>query len=176
MFFICNLIVRNPVYSYTGFFYYIYTNKRNVAGITFKVENLDRVLAQIDTYNQRAQDGIDDVLTLSASDVVVLAKDIAPTDDSNLKQNIGFVNNRFKKELYSHANYSAYVEFGTGGYVDVTNFGEGLEGIDLPAYAMTFFVNGKGHMHPHPFFFPAIQSIVPKIPGLIEKVLNNTKV
>lgn len=142
-----------------------------MAGISFKIEGLDKVLSAIDTYKDKTVDGIDDVLTGFAFDTVALAKELAPTDDSNLKQNIGFEDKRLSKELYSHANYSAYLEFGTGAKVDVP----AMEGIDLPAYALTFFVNGKGHINPHPFFFPAIQANVKKLVEDIKKVLQTTK-
>lgn len=146
------------------------------AAISFKVEGLQKVLAQIDTYNQKVQDGIDDVLSGAAEDVVTIAKSLAPVDDNNLRSNINYEDKRFSKTIRSQAEYSAYLEFGTGSHVDVNNFHEGLEGIDLPKYAKEFFVNGKGHINPHPFLFPAIAEVTPKIPGLIEKVLNNTKV
>ncbi len=138
------------------------------AGIEFTVVGLNEVLASIDKYSAQVQQGVDDVLTATAIDTVTMAQELAPVDDSNLRQNIGFINEPFKKSLYSNAAYSAYVEFGTGTFVDVPT----IEGIDLPAYAMTFFVNGKGHMLPHPFFFPAIQKNVGEIPALLEKVLN----
>jgi hypothetical protein len=142
-----------------------------MAGISFKVQGLDKVLASIDNYSNKVQDQIDDTLTATAFDIETEAKTLAPIDDSNLRQNIGFVNERFAKALYSNAAYSAYIEFGTGANVDVPN----IEGMDLPAYAMTFFVNGKGRIRPHPFFFPAIQAETKKLPGIIEKILKNTK-
>jgi hypothetical protein len=67
-----------------------------------------------------------------------------------LRQNIrvGTVT-ELEAEGRSDAEYSAYVEFGTGGLVDVPT---GLEG-----YAMQF--KGKGirqiNLAPRPFFFPA---------------------
>ncbi len=151
-------------YLYFAYFY-------NMAGISFKLQGLDKVLASIDSYSNKVQDQIDDTLTGAAEAITETAKQLAPTDDSNLHNNIGYVNEPFAKALYSNAAYSAYIEFGTGANVDVPN----IEGMDLPAYAMTFFVNGKGRIRPHPFFFPAVQQETKKLPGIIEKILKNTK-
>lgn len=141
------------------------------AGLTCQIKGLDKVLAGIDKYSQGVKQGIDDMLTAAAFDTTAEAKILAPIDDSNLRQNIGFTNQFLKKSIYSNAAYSAYLEFGTGANVDVPI----IEGMDLPAYAMTFFVNGKGHIRPHPFFFPALQANTSKIPELVEKVLQNTQ-
>ncbi len=142
-----------------------------MAGISFKVQGLDAVLRSIDSYSNKVQGQIDDTLTAAAEAAVETAKQLAPTDDSNLHNNIGYVNEPFSKDIYSGAAYSAYIEFGTGANVDVPN----IEGMNLPAYAMTFFVNGKGRIRPHPFLFPAIQQETRKLPGIIEKILKNTK-
>lgn len=142
-----------------------------MADISFKIEGLQNVLAAIDSYSDKVQTQIDDTLTGAAYATVALAKELAPTDDSNLKNNIGFADEPFKKDIYSHAAYAAYIEFGTGSHVDVPQ----IEGIDLPAYAMTFFVNGKGRMFPHPYFFPALLAETKKIAPTIEKILKNTK-
>ncbi len=138
------------------------------AGIEFKIVGLNETLAAIDKYSVQVQQGVDDVLTTAASLTVAMAQELAPTDDTNLKANIGYINEPFKKSLFSNAAYSAYVEFGTGTFVDVPT----IDGIDLPAYAMTFFVSGRGHMLPHPYFFPSIQKNVSELPALLEKVLN----
>lgn len=140
-------------------------------GISINIQGLDKVLAAIDTYGNNVQQGVDDVLTANAADIVTEAKTLAPIDDSNLRQNIGFEDKSLQKNIYSNANYSAYVEFGTGSKVDVPV----IEGMDLPAYALTFFVNGQGRMPPHPFFFPAVQAGSLRIVGQIEKVLSKGK-
>jgi hypothetical protein len=142
-----------------------------VAGITFKVQGLDKVLASIDSYSNKVQDQIDDTLKATAEDIVTEAKTLVRVDDNNLRSNINYVDEPFSKLIRSQAEYSAYIEFGTGANVDVPN----IEGMDLPAYAMTFFVNGKGRIRPHPFFFPAIQAETRKLPGIIDKILKNTK-
>lgn len=46
---------------------------------------------------------------------------------------------------------AAYIEFGTGVFVDVP---KGWESI-----AMQFYVNGKGYTTPHPYLYPAFNSV-----------------
>lgn len=46
---------------------------------------------------------------------------------------------------------AAYVEFGTGVFVDVPSGWENL--------AMAFYVNGKGYTTPHPYLYPAYYAV-----------------
>ena len=53
----------------------------------------------------------------------------------------------FKWEVSQNSTLGAYVEFGTGAYVEVAD-----EWKDI---AWTYYVNGKGLMLPQPYFYPA---------------------
>ena len=94
-----------------------------------------------------------------------LAKDNAPVDYGFLKNLI--VAERVGElgaKVESLANYSAYLEFGTGTKVDVP--------AELADYAIQF----KGThdvvgINPHPFFFSSLDAIAPSIVADVEAML-----
>ena len=108
---------------------------------------------------------------LDASNVIAQeAKQRAPVNYGILKNSIVVDpprNNGLSIGVSALANYSAYVEFGTGTKVDVPEDPEGL-----PEYALQF----KGHkeipgMHARPYFFPAVRRQIPIIIKRIKAVL-----
>lgn len=92
----------------------------------------------------------------------------APADTGNLRRQIT-VNHvgELTSEVISGAEYSAYMEFGTGVLVDVP---AGLE-----EFAAQF--NGKGikqiNIRPRPFFFKQIIPVQKKLVDNVENVLKN---
>ena len=83
-----------------------------------------------------------------------MAKDAAAnvaTDNGKIKQQIRAEKiTDLKWRVGANASYSAYVEFGTGTFVQVAP-----EWKDL---AWEFYVNGKGMMRPQPFLYPAFKT------------------
>lgn len=70
-----------------------------------------------------------------------------------------------KQVVVGQSPMGAYVEFGTGAYVDIL---PGLED-----YAMTFYVNGKGTILPQPYLFPAMEDERPKLVSRLQNRFKN---
>lgn len=116
------------------------------SGFTFKIEGLDKLQKSFDRLAENIQEEVEFQLEEFCQEVNAEQVNKTPVDTGNLKRN-----NTFSKvanlqwELSNNTDYAPFVEFGTGGNVNVP---KGLED-----YAMQFYVNGKGTLHPRPFFF-----------------------
>lgn len=62
--------------------------------------------------------------------------------------------------LAAHSSYAAYLEFGTGQFA--ASYVSTLP-TDLQEYAMTFFVNGKGHLPARPHIIPGFNRAVKEL-------------
>ena len=122
-------------------------NKDKVA----KIKGLDKVLKELKQFGKEAEKEIDDVTDAVALEIVDDAKQLAPVDIGKLRQGIG----KQKKEelnrtIFAREKYSAYIEFGTGGLVNVPN--------ELKELAIQF--KGKGvkqiNIKPQPYLYPAL--------------------
>lgn len=88
-------------------------------------------------------------------------------DKGGLKSNMHRETDKknLRGQVESRAHYSPYVEFGTGGMVNVP---QGLE-----SYAMQF--KGKGirkvNLPPRPFLFPAFHAEIPKLTERIKRAI-----
>jgi HK97 gp10 family phage protein len=125
----------------------------------------------------------------------------APAAFGKLRQQIGVENtNDYEKKVVSNADYSAYVEFGTGGKVDVPSewqqianeakgksgksFEDGLEaikewcrlkGIDqTAAYPILISVIREGQ-EPRPFMFPAWQKVKEQFKKDVNDIINKPR-
>ena len=152
----------------------------------FEIKNLSQVLKGIENYSKEVQQEVDDELTKFAYDVVRDAQQIAPVEDGNLRSKIAVVKDEpFNKQIESGAEYSAYMEFGTGTNVDINPFFD-----DLARYAMQFKGEGKEGRHPvkfkdgtwalvpyqlnllpRPYFFPSIQRNAVELPKKLKDIL-----
>ena len=90
-------------------------------------------------------------------------------DESPLKQLIKYEYINGVAIITSNAGYSAYVEFGTG--IFAAGYVASLPP-DLQAYAMQFFVNGKGRLPARPFLFPAYFKNLAILKDNIKNILN----
>lgn len=125
----------------------------------YKVElkGLQQVLANIEKYSKDLADGIDQDLSTAAESVAVMAKTKAPIGKTGaLGEYIrADVSIRFQKTVTVYAPYAAYVEFGTG--VKVFKTPEFNFTPEMKAYAMEFYVSGKGREPAHPYLFPSLE-------------------
>lgn len=132
------------------------------------INNLNALLKDLAKYKVDVLQGIDAELTATAYDIEADAKlNLKAVDDGNLRQSIAVSENKpFLKIVKSNANYSAYVEFGTGALVDVPK--------DLANYAMQF--KGAGikqvNLPARPFFFPAYFKNVRECYERIKVIIN----
>jgi len=107
-------------------------------------------------------------------EIVRLAKRAAPVDKGALKQSISTQRSGKSVNVVAAANYAPYVEFGTGGSVDLTDMTE----LGIPeSYAAQF--KGKGikdvNLPARPFFFSSarigFKNLLNRLNGEIQKAI-----
>lgn len=107
-------------------------------------------------------------------EIVRLAKRAAPVDKGALKQSISTQKSGKSVNVVAAANYAPYVEFGTGGSVDLTDMTE----LGIPeSYAAQF--KGKGirevNLPARPFFFSSarigFKNLLNRLNGEIQKAI-----
>ena len=107
-------------------------------------------------------------------EIVRLAKRSAPVDNGALKQSISAQRSGKSINVVAAAHYAPYVEFGTGGRVDLTDMTK--LGIP-PSYAAQF--KGKGirdiNLPARPFFFSSarigFKNLLNRLNGEIKKAI-----
>lgn len=108
----------------------------------------------------------------SAMDIVRMAKQNAPVDKGTLKQSIKSERKGKTVEVIAGANYAPYVEFGTGGMVDLNDM---LQLGIPPSYAAQF--KGKGikevNLPARPFFYNAARIGLKNLLVRLKGELNN---
>lgn len=157
---------------------------------TFQIKNLSQALANIDKYSVAVKQGVADELNATAFEIVNDAQALAPVDDGNLRANIRVARDEeFSKLIESGAEYSAYVEFGTGTNVNVPAEPEGLvefamqfKGAGLQGKHPVKFKDGTWRMVPYqlnllpqPFFFPAFQKNTAEMVNRLKEILQTGK-
>lgn len=136
-----------------------------------EIKGLNTVIANLRKYGKEAERDIEAVTEQSARKIELYAKQNAPTDLGKLGQSI-----QAKKETPTNwkieaggvlAPYAPFVEFGTGGLVQVPN--------ELKEMAIKF--KGKGikqvNLRPQPYLYPAFlrgsTEYVDKLKKVLEK-------
>lgn len=157
-------------------------------GINITFEGFDKLKDKIEKLGQGAVNEVDAILQVNAESIATLAKRnlsgvklnpndftkpleklYAVTDNiNNLKQRISAKNEGIlRHSVVADMPYAAYVEFGTGGRVDVP---KGLED-----YAIQFKKPNKQNisMPANPYLFPAFFQIKPRIINDIKDFINS---
>lgn len=147
-----------------------------MARFNLKLNGNKAILEKLDRYSDKVRDMVSDEIqaatyTTHAKAITALQsnpnarREGVTTDNGSLVQltTAQFDPAQLTGRVTAGSKYAAYVEFGTGGFVDVP---EGVED-----YAMTFYVNGKGTMRPSPFLFPAFFTESKKMLEQIRKEL-----
>lgn len=132
-------------------------------GLTFKLTGLD--LSKLHEYSQAVQDGVNDDMDATAYDIEAEQKQAAPVDLGALRASIAAVNNGKSISVVASVDYAAYIEFGTGTFVDINpiitagtlaDFNQAYD--ELAAYAIQF--KGAGirqvNLPARHYFFPAV--------------------
>jgi len=120
-----------------------------MAGFTFNLKGADKLLKKLNEMPTKIQVKVDESLKYSVADINAEQVIRVPKDTGRLAGSITFYKLApMDYVLEAGTDYAAYVEFGTGGLVDVPN---GLEN-----YAMQF--KGAGirqvNLPARPYFFP----------------------
>lgn len=134
--------------------------------ITFQARGIQQLLKDIDKYGKRVKKEIDLEIEASARTIERNAKRAAPVDMGFLRNSISSKKEQeLVYEIVVQRYYGAYVEFGTGGLVDVP---PGLE-----QYALQFKGDGirQVNLPARPFLFPAYEAervlLVKRIKGIL---------
>ncbi len=160
-----------------------------MSGFAFKIEGLTETLSKFNSLPDEVKQAVDDELTATAEAIASDARIFAPVDLGALHQTKNILvtrNEPLLKQVSSLAEYSAYVEFGTGTKVSITSAVPGLA-----EYAIQFKGAGKTGKHPvkikgkwymvpyqvniraQPFFFPAYAAqtagLVQRLKAIIEE-------
>ncbi len=161
--------------------------------LTFQFTGLSNVINKLKAIGETIKQDVKDELNATALEIVSDAQNNAPIDLGNLRANIGQVpvNDGLQQQIYSRAEYSAYMEFGTGTNVSINSFGEGFE--ELVTYAAQFkgaglegkhpvLIKGRWVMVPYqlnllarPFFFPAVQKGTLEMIDRLKKILKEAE-
>lgn len=130
-----------------------------------KLQGLKELQRKLKRAPDHIKEEIGAEIDASAFTIAGTAAQLAPADTGLLRQGItpSPGGKAMRAEVASNALYSPYVEFGTGGLVNVP--------VGLEDYAIQF--KGKGirqvNLPARPFFFPAIEK---ERPELIKRVQN----
>ena len=139
-----------------------------MSAFSFSLEGADKVLANLSKLPKSIQDRIDAEIEDTVRNIEGKAVRRAPADMGALRQGIGVDKiGKMAWSVSSSKDYSAYIEFGTGTFVNVPS---GLE-----EYAMQF--KGKGirqvNLPARPFFFPAYFEEKKRLIEDLKKYLSN---
>jgi len=132
--------------------------------------DISKTIGSIDKLTQAILQGIDDELDANSEEIAANARVDVPKNlagSSGLEGSISVVREKFlERTVVANKFYAPYVEFGTGNYAAAY---VGTLPPEIQQYAMSFFVNGLGHMPAAPFMFP---NIIRQMPILTERIVN----
>lgn len=133
------------------------------------IQGLSGVLKKIESYDKKLAADVDDILSEGANNIARSAAARAPKGKSGaLAASISAdTSMKYRKAVTVGVSYGPFVEFGTGSRVFDTGFQFTPE---MRAYAMEFYVSGKGRLPPSPFLFPAYTEEVIKIKERIKQL------
>lgn len=120
-----------------------------------RVRGLKETLARLHDFGEQGKNRIKQITAVNGQEIATKAAqnlsaytDVDPNGSIGQSINAKSEDNGYKTVIsVNQLPMGAYIEFGTGTYVEVAD-----EWKDI---AWQFYVNGKGQLHPHPFFYPA---------------------
>jgi HK97 gp10 family phage protein len=141
--------------------------------INFKIDGLDKLIEKLGKLPVEIEKEVANEVNASALAIQSKAKRDCRVDFSTLRSSIQlesiFKDKRIIYTVGSHMKYAPYVEFGTGGLVNIP---AGYED-----FAMQF--KGKGirkvNLRARPFLIPAFESEIPNLRKNIQNVIKDVK-
>lgn len=120
-----------------------------------RVRGLRETLARLHDFGEQGKNRIKQITAVNGQEIATKAaqnlsaySDVDQNGTISQSINAKIENNGFKTVVsVNQLPMGAYIEFGTGTYVEVAD-----EWKDI---AWQFYVNGQGQLHPHPYFYPA---------------------
>ena len=143
-----------------------------MGSFSYQLQGLNDVIKNIDAFGRDIKAGIASELASTAEDIISDAKMAAPVDLGNLRANIRLGESTdLTKVIVSGAEYSAYVEFGTGSEVEMPE-GPGMD--NIADYAIQFKGAGirKVNLPARPFLFPAVIENTQKMIERLKKLIS----
>ena len=136
-------------------------------GITAKIDGIKAIQDKLNELSKESQQGLANEINNSAINIQRNAKRNVVVDNGFLRGSIGLEPiNELTYTVEAKAKYAPYVEFGTGGLVDIP---AGYE-----QYAAIF--KGKGirkvNLRARPFLIPAFENEVPQLLKRLKKIFN----
>lgn len=114
-----------------------------------KITGQKELFKALAKFGDEAEQKIEAVTAITAQEIALQASQNAPANFGKLRQSIHArkEGHLFHTVYVNNVPIGAYVEFGTGAYVDVP-----AEWSDM---AWEFYINGRGYLRPHPYLYPA---------------------
>jgi HK97 gp10 family phage protein len=113
------------------------------------IKNLNKVLKDLEKFGDAIDKDVDIITESNAKEIEAMAKSKAPVDTGFLRNLIATQGKDSNYKVVANAPYSAYMEFGTGGEVEVPE--------EMKDIAIQF--KGKGvkriNLRPRPFLYPS---------------------
>lgn len=132
----------------------------------YKVD-VSNTLSSFDKITKSILQGVDDELDASAEEIADNARADVPKNLGQLSGSISVIRDKFlERTVVANKFYAPFIEFGTGKYAAAY---VGTLPEEVQQYAMTFYVNGLGHMPAAPFMFT---NVLRQIPILTERIVN----
>ena len=127
---------------------------------------MDKLLKELKALDKDLPDLIDKVVQANASEMAQTARRLAPIDTGALRRSIRKQKTgELQAKVRAGARYAPYMEFGTGGYVEV------------PAELQDIAIRFKGagvkriDIRPKPFMYPALKLQEPQLVHDMEKAI-----
>lgn len=142
--------------------------------IKINQSDLNKLKNKLDKMRAFESKTLSNELGKTGMEIVRLAKRSAPVDKGSLKQSISTQRSGKSVNVVAAAHYAPYVEFGTGGSVDLTDMTQ----LGIPeSYAAQF--KGKGirevNLPARPFFFSSarigFKNLLNRLNGEIKKAI-----
>ncbi len=141
---------------------------------SFSLLGTDALEKRLKDYSKKIQNRVEEEIEATAQDIRAKAVRRVPVqlkDGGTLKQGITIRPvSKGVWEVASNANYSAYVEFGTGVYA--ASYVPTLPK-EIQEYARQFYVNGKGTIPARPFLFNSFLEERVQLVKRIKEIIKN---
>ena len=138
---------------------------------SFSLLGTDALEKRLKDYSKKIQNRVEEEIEATAQDIRAKAVRRVPVNLSTLKQGITIRPvSKGVWEVASNANYSAYVEFGTGVYA--ASYVPTLPK-EIQEYARQFYVNGKGTIPARPFLFNSFLEERVQLVKRIKEIIKN---
>lgn len=130
-----------------------------------KINGMAAALSMLQNMPTKASERIQEAIDKTANKIVQEASAQAP---GSLANGISATPGNLSSLIDGGSELAAYIEWGTGDFAKayVATLPK-----EQQEEALRFFVTGKGHGRPQPFFFPAIMRNTPELLEAIEKEL-----